>query len=140
MRFREVLPPLHDQVTMLEHKMRLLLDCQAATLGSSLCLLAFATPFLLATSFSPPAHCTSQASQRIQNELVDVLDNMKYAQLMLGFRPQLGQHCWVQVGVVGDHNSRPQLPRLEVVEEPPHVILVVGSNQSESHGYVAEWI
>lgn len=55
-------------------------------------------------------------------------------------RPQLSQERRIQVGAIGDHDARQQAPGLEVLQEAPHVILVIGPDQGEGDGKVAEGI
>jgi hypothetical protein len=65
---------------------------------------------------------------------------MEGAQLMVGVRPQLAEHGRVEVRAVGDDGPRLQPPGLEVAEEPPHVVLIVGADQGEGHRQVADRI
>ena len=66
------------------------------------------------------------------------LMNVEDAQLVVRLGPQFGQHGGVQVRAVGDHDPGIQAPGLEVLEEPPHVVLVVGGDQGEGHRQVAQ--
>ena len=59
---------------------------------------------------------------------------------MIGLGPQLSQQRRVEVRAVGDDGPGLQPPVLEVPEESPHVIVVVGTDQGESHRQVAEGI
>jgi hypothetical protein len=59
---------------------------------------------------------------------------------MLRLGPQFGQHCGIQLRVIGDHDTGHQPPGLEVLEEPPHVVLVVGCDQGEGHRQIAQGI
>ena len=65
-------------------------------------------------------------------------DGVEHAQLMVRVGPQLGQHAGVQVRPVGDHDVGDQAPGPEVLEEPPHVVLVVGGDEREGHRQVRE--
>ena len=57
---------------------------------------------------------------------------------MVRLGPQFGQHGGVEVRAVGDHDLGVQAPGLEVLEEPPHVGLIVGGDQGEGHRQVAQ--
>src|SRR5512135_2823082 len=57
---------------------------------------------------------------------------------MIGVGPEFLQHRGIQIRAVGHHDRGVQAPSLEVPEEPLHVVLVVGGDQGEGHGQVAQ--
>ena len=59
---------------------------------------------------------------------------------MVGPGPQLGQQRRVEVRAVGDDGPGPKPPVLEVLKEPPHVIVIVGPDQGEGHRQVTDRI
>ena len=122
---------------MLEHEGRLLLERQAPP-GRGPALGPLAAPLLLPPGPAPPAHRRPQPPHRVEDQLVDLLEDVEDAQLMVGLGPQLGQHGRVEVRAVGDDGlgSSPQFLRL--LEEPPHVIVIVGTDQGEGHRQVAD--
>ena len=76
--------------------------------------------------------------QRIQDTLVDVLEHVKDTELMLGFGPQLGQEFRIQVRAIGDDHLGSKPPVLEILEETPHVVVVVGTDQGKGDGNIAQ--
>jgi hypothetical protein len=73
---RELLPTLHDQMRVLEHERRLLLDRQAG-LG----LGPLSVSLLLPPGPAPPARRRSQPPHRIEHQFVDLLNDVEDAQL-----------------------------------------------------------
>jgi hypothetical protein len=71
---------------------------------------------------------------------MEVFQDVKHAQLVAGVGPQLGQDRRVEVRPVGHHHRGRKPPGLEVLEEPPHVGLVIGRHQGESDRQVAQRI
>ena len=69
---------------------------------------------------------------------MEVFQDVKHAQLVAGVRPQLGQDRRVEVRPVGHHHLGRKPPGLEVLEEPPHVGLVVAGDQGEGHRQVVQ--
>ena len=69
---------------------------------------------------------------------MEVYQDVKHAQLVAGVRPQLGQDPRVEVRPVGHHHLGRKPPGLEVLEEPPHVGLVVAGDQGEGHRQVVQ--
>ena len=69
---------------------------------------------------------------------MEVFQDVKHAQLVAGVRPQLGQDRRVEVRPVGHHHRGRKPPGLEVLEEPPHVGLVVAGDQGEGHRQVVQ--
>jgi hypothetical protein len=67
-----------------------------------------------------------------------VLDHMEDAQLMVGVGPKFTEHGRIEVRAVGHHDLGDQSPVLEVLEEPPHLVLIVGIDQGEGHGQVGQ--
>ena len=61
--------------------------------GGGLGLGSLAAPLLLAPGLAPPAHRRPQPPHGIQDQLVDVLDDVEDAQLMIRVGPQFGQHA-----------------------------------------------
>ena len=57
---------------------------------------------------------------------------------MVGLGPKFGQHGRVEVRAVGDYGLGLQPPVLEVLEEPSHVILIVGTDQREGHRQITD--
>lgn len=131
LRLGEVLPPLHDQVTAFEEEGRLLFDRHAAARRRGLRLGALAAPLLLAPGLAAATHRRAQPPDRVEDQLVDVLDDMEDAQLVVRVGPQFAQDGGVEVRAVGDHDRGFQPPGSEVSQEPPHVRLIIGSNQGE---------
>src|SRR5208337_3406976 len=127
--FCEVFLTLHDQIPMLEYEVRFLHDRHPAAGCCCLGLAALAVPLLLPPALASPTHGFLHSPHGIQHQLVDVLDDVKDAQLMVRVGPELGDHGGVQVRAVGDHDTRLEPPVLEVLEKPPHVDLIVGCYQ-----------
>ncbi len=138
--FGEVFLTLHDQIPMLEYEVRFLLDRHPAAGCGCLGLAALAAPLLLPPALAAPAHGFLHSPHGIQNQRVDVLDDVEDAQLMVSLGPELGDRGGVQVRAVGDHDTRLEPPVLEVLEKPPHVIVIVGCYQGESHRQIAQRI
>ena len=84
---------------VLEHEGRLLLERQAPP---GLGLGTLAPPLLLPPGLAPPLHRHPQPSHRIEDQLVDLLDDVEDAQLMVGLGPQFPEHGRVEVRAVGD--------------------------------------
>src|SRR5439155_7346540 len=80
-------------------------------------LLGLARPTAAAFAFALPAQLSAQPAQGIENMLVDVLEDMKDAQLVSCLGPNLGQHGGIEVRAIGDHNLGRETPVLEVVQE-----------------------
>jgi hypothetical protein len=59
---------------------------------------------------------------------------------MVGLGPQLPEHGRVEVRAVGDNGLGMKPPVLEVLEEPPHVKLIVGPDQGEGQRQVTDRI
>ena len=94
-----------------------------------------------ASAFAPSAlvgEFASEPSQGIEDAVVDVLDDVKDAELMTGVGPEFGQHGGVEVRAVGDDHVGQEAVVLEVVQEAPHVVLIVGRNQGEGDGEIAQ--
>jgi len=58
--------------------------------------------------------------------------------LMAGLRPEFGQDLRVEIRAVGDDHFGHQPPGLEVLQEPPHVVMVVLADHGEGHRQVLE--
>src|SRR5580700_8112605 len=87
---------------MLPDEMTLLFPGRTrANAGTLLGLAASATSALASTGLGMP---TTQAPQSVEDALVDVLEDVKNAQLVAGLGPQLGQDLRIQVRAVGDHD------------------------------------
>jgi hypothetical protein len=71
---------------------------------------------------------------------VEFLQDMEDTELMAGIRPQLGKDRRIEVRAVGDHNLGDQTPGPEILEETPHVVLVVAGDRGEGHRQVLERI
>jgi hypothetical protein len=54
--------------------------------------------------------------------------------------PELAQDARVRARAVGDHDPRDRAPRLEIAQEPTHVIPVVGPDRGEGHRQVAQGV
>jgi hypothetical protein len=89
---------------------------------------------------APPAHRHPQPPDRVEDQLVDLLEDVKDVELMVGLRPQLREHGRVEVRAFVDHEVGHQPPGLEALEQPPHVIVIVGADQGEGHRQVANRI
>jgi hypothetical protein len=77
-------------------------------------------------------------SHGVQDVLVDVLDDVKNAQLMLGVGPDLCQNFGVKIGAIGHHHKRQETMLLEVTQKALHVILIIVANQCEGYGEITE--
>ena len=69
---------------------------------------------------------------------MEFLEDMEDTELVAGLRPEFGQDLRVEVRAVGHHHLGHQPPGLEVLQEPPHVVGVVGGDQGEGHRQVLE--
>ena len=69
---------------------------------------------------------------------MEFLQDMEDTELMAGLGPEFGQERRVEVRAVGDHDLGREPPRLEVLEEPPHVVGVIPGDQGEGHRQVLE--
>jgi site-specific DNA recombinase len=65
-------------------------------------------------------------------------DGVKDAQLVVRLGPKFTQHGGIQVRAVGDDHPGHQPSGLEILEEPPHVVPVVGRDQGEGHRQVGQ--
>ena len=70
--------------------------------------------------------------------VVDVLDDVEDAELMASLRPDFGQQFGIKVRAVGDDDLRGKAVIFEISQEAAHVILIVGGNQSEGDGKIAD--
>jgi hypothetical protein len=88
----QLLAPLHDQVAVLEHELRLLFDRQAAACRGRPGLGALAAPLLLVAGFAEPIHGRPQAPQNIQDQGIDLLDHVEDAESVSRVGPRFTQH------------------------------------------------
>ena len=91
-----------------------------------------------ASSTTPPSQLPPHPLQGIQNLFVQILQDVEDAQLVAGLGPQFGQQRRIELRAVGHNDLRLHAPVLEVLEEPPQVVVVVAANQCEGHGKVLE--
>ena len=91
-----------------------------------------------APAFASPTELLAQAAQGVEHVFVEVLENVKDAQLVSGLGPQFGQHRRIQVRAIGDHDAGSKPPLLEVVQEAAHVVLIVAPHQREGHREVVD--
>ncbi len=69
------------------HEVRLILDRRPAASGGFLGLLALATSLLFSPSLGPTSHRRIQSSYRVQDQIINVLDEVEYTKLMVGVGP-----------------------------------------------------
>ena len=98
----------------------------------------FPAPLLLATGLAAPTHRRPHPPHRVEDQFVDVLDHMENAQLVVRVGPQFGQHGRVEIRAIGDHDLGLEPPGSEVLEEPQHMVLIVGGDQGEGDRQVRE--
>jgi hypothetical protein len=65
-------------------------------------------------------------------------DGVEDAQLVAGPRPQFGQQRRIEPRAIGHDHLGFHAPVLEVLEEPPHGVVVVAADQGEGHGKILE--
>jgi site-specific DNA recombinase len=65
-------------------------------------------------------------------------DGVEDTQLVAGLRPEFLQDLPIEIRAVGHHHLGGQPPRLEVLQEPPHVAGIVGRDEGEGHRQVLE--
>ena len=80
----------------------------------------------------------AESSRGVEHVGVDALQGVEHAQSVAGVGPQFGEHGGVQIRAVGDDHSRPEAVAFEVAQEASRVVLVVGGDQGEGDGEVAE--
>ncbi len=128
----QVLGAGRHSVPVLPHVMRLLLPVRPAAgavlAGSAAAALASAAGGMAA----------AEASQGVEHVGVDVLEDVEHAQLVAGVGPHVGQHRGVQIRAVGDDHPRREAVALEVVQDASHVVPVVGRDEGEGDGEVAD--
>src|SRR5580700_2546135 len=109
---------------MLPDEMTLLFLGSTRACAARLALAASAASALASAALGMP---TTQTPQRVEDALVDVLEDVKNAELVAGLGPQLGQDLRIQVRAIGDDHLGNKARVLEVAEKAPHMILVVGT-------------
>lgn len=126
----------HDQVAMLPDEVRLLLLGFPPAFAVPLLVLARSSPTSLPSAFL--GELASEPSQGIEDVGIDAFDDVEDAGLMPGGRPEFREKSGVKVRAVRDDNSGPEAVVPEVVQESPHVVLIVGPDQGEGDGEIAE--
>jgi hypothetical protein len=81
---------------------------------------------------------SAATSHDVQDMVIDVLDDVENAQLVLGVRPDLGQNFGIKIRAIGHHHQGQKTMLFEIVQETPHVVLIIGTNQGEGHGEIVE--
>jgi hypothetical protein len=71
---------------------------------------------------------------------VDLFDDVENTQLMLGVRPYFRQDLGIQIRAIGHHDQGQEAVLLEIAQEAPHMILIIGAHHGEGHRNVAERI
>jgi hypothetical protein len=132
----EVFGTGYEQVAMFPDEVRLLLLGRPLTLAVPLLVLAWPAPASLGAAFL--GELASEPSQGVADVDIDVLDDVEDAKLVTGSRPEFCQESRVKVRTVGDDHVWQEPVVLEVVEEPPHVVLIIGLDQGEGDGEIAQ--
>jgi hypothetical protein len=83
---------------------------------------------------------SAATSYGVQDMVVDVLDDVENAQVMLGMGPYLCQNFGVKIRAIGHHHQGQEAMLFEIAQEALHVILIIGTNQGEGHGEIVERI
>src|ERR1700689_902382 len=130
--------PCDQQMPMLPDEMALFFP--GRTVANAGAFLGLALPAASALASAGLDMSTPQAPQRVENALVDVLEDVKNAQLVADLRPQLGQNRRIQVGAIGDYDLGNKAQVLEVVQKTPHMVLVVGTHQGKSNREIPQGI
>src|SRR5437762_1083840 len=91
-----------QQMPMLPDEMTLFFP--GRTIANAGAFLGLASPAASALASAGLGMPTPQAPQRVEDALVDVLEDVKNAQLVACLGPQLGQDLRIQVRAVGDHD------------------------------------
>src|ERR1041384_2779108 len=134
----EILRACHEHMPMFPDEVSLLLFGFAAAVACTFLGLAQAAATRL--TFGLVGVPTAQASQSREDKLIDVLDDVKDAELMLCLGPDFGQHFGIDIGAVADDDFGGKTMGAEIAKEAAHVLLIVGGNQGEGDGKIAERI